>query len=41
MKKFIYVCWGGKRLGQLVALFVAIALTPSMLLAQQWNHERF
>ena len=26
--------WGGKRLNPLLALFVAIALTPSMLLAQ-------
>jgi hypothetical protein len=29
--------WGGKRLNQLLALFVAIALTPSMLLAQAGN----
>jgi hypothetical protein len=44
MKKFVpsvsnlYDYWGGKRLSQLVALFVAIALTPSMLLAQEWDH---
>jgi hypothetical protein len=30
--------WGGKRLSQLISLFVAIALTPSMLLAQEWDH---
>ena len=31
---------GGKRLGQLVALFVAIALTPSTLLAQNNQDQR-
>jgi hypothetical protein len=30
--------WDGKRLSKLLALFVAIALTPSMLLAQEWDH---
>jgi hypothetical protein len=30
--------WDGKRLSQLLALFVAIALTPSMLPAQEWDH---
>jgi hypothetical protein len=30
--------WGGKRLSQLLALFVAIALTPSMLLAEDEDH---
>jgi hypothetical protein len=30
--------WDGKRLSQLLALFVAIALTPSMLPAEEWDH---
>ena len=30
--------WGGKRLSQLLSLFVAIALTPSMLLAEDEDH---
>jgi hypothetical protein len=30
--------WDGKRLSQLLALFVSIALTPSMLLAEDENH---
>jgi hypothetical protein len=44
MKKFVssvsnlFDRCGGKRLSQLVALFVAIALTPSMLLAEDEDH---
>jgi hypothetical protein len=44
MKKFapsvsnLYDYWGGKRLSQLLALFVAIALGPSMLLAGDEDH---
>ena len=30
--------WGGKRLSQLLSLFVALALTPSMLLAEDEDH---
>jgi hypothetical protein len=30
--------WGGKRLGQLLALFVAFALVPPVLLAQDEDH---
>ena len=36
MKTEIFIeTWGGKRLSQLLPLFVAVALTPSMLLAQE------
>jgi hypothetical protein len=44
MKKFVssvsnlYDYWGGKRLSQLLALFVAIVLTSSMLLAEDEDH---
>jgi hypothetical protein len=34
----LYDYWGGKRLSQLLALFVALAVTPPMLLAQEWDH---
>ena len=30
--------WGGKRLGQLLALFVAFALVPPVLHAEDWDH---
>jgi hypothetical protein len=30
--------WGGKPLSQLLPLFVALALTPSMLLAEDEDH---
>jgi hypothetical protein len=45
MKKFVssvsnlYDYWGGKRLSQLLPLFVAIALSPSMLLAGDEDHS--
>jgi hypothetical protein len=44
MKKFVsfvsnlYDYWGGKRISQLLALFVALALTPSMLLGEDEDH---
>jgi hypothetical protein len=44
MKKFVpsvsnlHDYWGGKRLSQLLALFVALALTPSMLLGEDEDH---
>jgi hypothetical protein len=44
MKKFVpsvsnlYDYWGGKRLSQVLSLFVAIVLTPSMLLGEDEDH---